>query len=214
MTHRLLRFLPVGLIMAATGLGCAQDAPRSPEDLERWSDASLWSLEVKDIDGAARPLSAWTGKVGVVVNVASRCGYTPQYAKLQALHDSMKDQGVVVLGFPCNQFGSQEPGTPAEIKSFCTSRYGVTFPLFEKVDVKAGPKQSDVFALLGTQSGKLPGWNFCKYVVGRDGKVVSFFPSNVAPDDPSFRAAVEKALASTPRPEGEEDDVKSAPETD
>ena len=206
MIQGLLRFLPVSLIMAVTGIGCAQDAPRTPEDLEKWGDASLWDLEARDIDGAMKPLGQWKGKVAVVVNLASRCGYTAQYAKLQALHDSMKDLGVVVLGFPCNQFGGQEPGTPEEIKSFCTSRFGVTFPLFDKVEVKSGPRQSDVYALLGTQSGKLPGWNFSKYVVGSDGKAVAFFPSNVAPDDPRLRSAVEKALASAERNDPESDE--------
>ena len=163
---------------AITGVACTQDAPRTPADIERWSDASLWSLEINDIDGVRAPLSKYRGKVALVVNVASRCGFTPQYKQLQKLHESMKDEDFVVLAFPCNDFGGQEPGSSDDIKSFCKTRYGVEFPMFEKLRVKAGAQQSDVYALLGTQSGKLPGWNFCKYVVGRDGKVVAFFPSN------------------------------------
>ena len=197
-TIDLLRKLVAGAALVLTGACSAQDAPRTEEDLARWSEASLWDLEVKDIDGQTRSLSAYRGKVAVIVNLASRCGYTPQYAELQALHDAMKDKGVVVLGFPCNDFGGQEPGTGAEIKSFCTSRYGVEFPLFQKVKVKAGSSQSDVYGLLGTQSGKLPGWNFCKYVVGPDGKFIEFFPSNVSPRDAKFRSVIEKALPADP----------------
>lgn len=190
-----LQRLAVGAVLAVSGTACSQEAPRTPEDLAKWSNATLWSLEIEDIDGNKKSLEEYKGKVVVVVNVASRCGFTPQYKDLQRLHESMKDKGVVVLGFPCNDFGSQEPGSAAEIKSFCTERYGVEFPMFQKVHVNAGEDQSDVYALLGTQSGKLPGWNFCKYVVGRDGKAVAFFESSESPTSPKIIAVIEKELA-------------------
>lgn len=200
MTIDLIQKLAVGAVLAITGNACTQDAPRTPADLARWSDASLWSLEVVDIDGEKAPLERYQGKVGLVVNVASRCGYTRQYKQLQELHEAMKDEDFVLLGFPSNDFGGQEPGTSEDIKSFCTTRFGVEFPMFEKVGVRAGERQSDVYGLLGTQSGKLPGWNFCKYVVGRDGRVVAFFTSGESPTGPKIRAAIEKAL-SEPAPD-------------
>jgi len=130
----------------------------------------------------------------LVVNVASRCGYTPQYAGLEKLHREMAPKGVTILGFPSNDFGGQEPGTPDEIQTFCKLTYDVTFPLFAKVVTKAGPDQSPVYAFLG-ETGSLPQWNFAKYVVDKNGKVVAFFPSRVVPDAPELRAAIEKALA-------------------
>lgn len=201
MSISFLQRLAVAAVLAVSGTACTQDAPRTPEDLAKWSDATLWSLEVVDIDGKKKSLEEYKGKVVVVVNVASKCGFTRQYKDLQRLHDSMKDKGVVVLGFPCNDFGAQEPGSSAEIKSFCTDRYGVEFPMFEKVHVKPGETQSDVYGLLGTQSGKLPGWNFCKYVVGRDGKTVAFFESRESPTGPKMLAVIEKELA-VKAPEG------------
>jgi glutathione peroxidase len=200
MNFDMIQKLAVGAALAITGTACTQDAPRTPEDLARWSDASLWSLEITDIDGTRKPLAGYEGKVALVVNVASRCGYTPQYKQLQQLHESMKGRDFVLLGIPSNDFGGQEPGTSEQIKDFCTTRYGVDFPMFQKQQVKAGEKQSDLYALLGTQSGKLPGWNFCKYVVGRDGKVVAFFPSGESPTGAKIRAAIDKALAA-PAPE-------------
>ena len=128
------------------------------------------------------------------MNVASRCGYTPQYAGLEKLWREMAPKGVVVLGFPSNDFGGQEPGSAGDIQQFCRLTYDVTFPLFEKVVTKAGPGQSPVYGFLG-QGGSLPAWNFGKYVVNRDGKVIAFFPSRVTPDAPEVRAAIEKALA-------------------
>ena len=211
MNLEMLQKLAVGAVLAITGTACTQDAPRTPEDVARWSDASLRSLELTDIDGAQKPLADYTGKVALVVNVASRCGYTSQYKQLQQLHESMKDRDFVLLGIPSNDFGGQEPGTSKEIKTFCTTRYGVEFPMFGKLQVKAGEKQSDLYGLLGTQSGKLPGWNFCKYVVGRDGKVVAFFPSGESPTGPKIRAAIDKALAA-PAPAPDEATEEGEPE--
>ena len=158
--------------------------------------ASFYDLKTSTLDGKPADLAQYRGKVAVVVNVASKCGYTPQYAGLEKLHRELADKGVAVLGFPSNDFGGQEPGTAAEIQEFCRLKYDVTFPLFEKVVTKAGPGQSPVYAFLGT-SGSLPGWNFGKYVIGRDGKVVAFFPSKVTPDAPELRAAIDKALAAS-----------------
>ncbi|WP_370651505.1 glutathione peroxidase [Luteitalea sp. TBR-22] len=157
--------------------------------------ASLYDLSTTTLDGKPAPLSAYKGTVTLVVNTASQCGYTPQYAGLQKLHDQLKGQGFSVLGFPSNDFGGQEPGSAQEIATFCQRNYGVSFPMFSKVVTRAGQGQSPVYAFLGA-SGQLPGWNFSKYLVGKDGKVKAFFPSAVTPDDPALRKAIADALAS------------------
>ena len=155
---------------------------------------SFYDLNVKALDGKPADLGAYRGKVALVVNVASQCGYTPQYAGLEKLHRELAPKGFAVLGFPSNDFGGQEPGTAEGIATFCKRTYDVTFPMFAKVVTKAGPGQSPVYAFLG-ESGSLPQWNFSKYVIDRNGKVAAFFPSRVAPDAPELRAAIEKALA-------------------
>jgi glutathione peroxidase len=184
----------VGVMLLAGGLWAraAFFAP-SAEFATPMGNGSLYDLKVHTLAGTPADLGAYRGKVALVVNVASQCGYTPQYAGLEALYREMAPKGVVLLGFPSNDFGGQEPGTPEEIQQFCKRTYDVTFPLFEKVVTKAGAGQSPVYAFLG-ESGNLPGWNFSKYVVDRTGKVVAFFPSRVAPDAPELRAALEKAL--------------------
>ena len=156
---------------------------------------SLYELETKTLDGKPAPLAQYKGTVTLVVNTASQCGYTPQYAGLQKLHDELKGKGFSVLGFPSNDFGGQEPGSAQEIATFCQRNYGVSFPMFSKSVTKAGPDQSPVYGFLGA-TGNLPGWNFSKYVVGKDGKVRAFFPSKVTPDDPQLRKAIDEALAS------------------
>ena len=133
-------------------------------------------------------------KAGVIVNVASECGYTPQYTGLQKLHAELQGKGFAVLGFPSNEFGKQEPGSAEQIRQFCTSKYAVDFPLFAKVATKNGAEQSPVYKALATATGKEPGWNFCKYLVGKDGTVLGFYPSKVAPDAPELRAAIDKAM--------------------
>jgi glutathione peroxidase len=155
---------------------------------------SFYSLETTTLQGQPAALSQYAGKVALVVNVASQCGFTPQYAGLQKLYDEYKGRGLVVLGFPSNDFGGQEPGSPQEIATFCQKNYGVSFPLFSKVVTKAGAEQSPVYALLG-KSGSLPSWNFGKYLVGKDGRVLQFFPSKVAPEAPELRKAIDEALA-------------------
>jgi carboxymethylenebutenolidase len=156
---------------------------------------SLYDLELRALDGKPFDAAALRGKVALVVNVASRCGYTPQYAGLQELHDELAPKGFVVLGIPSNDFGGQEPGTPDEIRAFCTERYSVTFPLLEKAQVKGGDGQSRVYALLHELTGELPSWNFGKYVVARDGRSARFFGTKVAPDDAGLRKAIDDALA-------------------
>ena len=153
----------------------------------------LHDLTVKTIDRQAHPLAAYKGQVLLVVNTASACGFTPQYAGLEALYRAYKDRGLVVMGFPSNDFGAQEPGTEEEIQTFCSTRYDVSFPMFEKVQTK-GPDASPVYGFLAAKHGA-PRWNFHKYLVGRDGTVRDAFESKVAPDDHRLRAAIEAALA-------------------
>ncbi|MDX2152686.1 MAG: glutathione peroxidase [Bryobacteraceae bacterium] len=144
------------------------------------------------IDGKPAPLAAYKGKVMLIVNVASRCGYTPQYTGLEALYRKYKNKGLVVVGFPANNFGAQEPGTNEEIKEFCTRKYDVTFPMYSKVSVKGGD-QAPLYAFL-TQAGGDVKWNFTKFLVGKDGKVIKKFDSGVAPESPELVSAVETAL--------------------
>jgi glutathione peroxidase len=155
---------------------------------------SFYDLKTTQLDGKPADLGAYKGKVTLVVNVASKCGYTPQYDGLEKLHAELAPKGFAVLGFPSNDFGGQEPGTAEEIQQFCKLTYGVTFPMFEKSVTKAGPGQSPIYAYLG-QTGNLPAWNFSKYLVGKDGKVIAFYPSKVKPDAPELRDAIAKALA-------------------
>jgi glutathione peroxidase len=155
---------------------------------------SFYDLKTRTLDGKPADLAQYRGSVSLVVNVASFCGYTPQYAGLEKLHREMKGQGVNVLGFPSNDFGEQEPGTAEEIATFCKLTYDVSFPMFEKVVTRSGTSQSPVYAFLG-RSGNLPAWNFSKYVVDRTGRVVAFFPSDVTPEDSRLRGAIAKALA-------------------
>jgi glutathione peroxidase len=154
---------------------------------------SFHDLTAETIDRKPQPLSAYKGQVLLVVNTASECGATPQYAGLEALWREYKDRGFAVLGFPSNDFGAQEPGTEAEIKTFCDVNYKVTFPLYAKVATKGGA-QSPVYKFLTTGHGT-PKWNFHKYLVGKDGQVVGEFGTQVTPDDPTLRAAIEAALA-------------------
>ena len=156
---------------------------------------SFYDIQTLSLDGKPGNLAQYKGKVSLVVNVASKCGFTPQYEGLEQLQREMKGKGFNVLGFPSNDFGGQEPGTAQEIATFCRLTYDVTFPMFEKVVTRKGAGQSPVYAFLGA-SGKLPAWNFSKYVVDKQGRVVAFFPSEVAPEDPALRAAIAKALAS------------------
>jgi glutathione peroxidase len=153
--------------------------------------ASLYDYKVNSLDGKPVDLSIYKGDVVLVVNVASRCGNTPQYAGLEKLYTDYKDKDFVILGFPSNDFGGQEPGTPQEITTFCTTKYHVTFPMFEKV--KTMGKQAPVYEFL-TNGFPVPTWNFSKYLVGKDGKVIAFFQDKVQPDDKDLIAAIDAAL--------------------
>jgi glutathione peroxidase len=158
---------------------------------------SLLDIPLKDIDGKETSLKAFKGKVLLLVNVASQCGLTPQYKGLEAIHRKYLDKGFSVLAFPCNDFGAQEPGTNQEIKTFCSANYDVSFPLFDKLHVK-GQHQHPLFAALTGQSSPFPGeirWNFNKFLIGRDGKIIKRFEPKVAPDSPEVVSAIEAALA-------------------
>ena len=158
---------------------------------------SIYDIPVKDIDGKPTSLKAYEGKVLLIVNVASKCGYTPQYTGLEALYEKYKDKGLSVLGFPCNQFGGQEPGTNEQIKQFCSSQYQVTFPLFDKIEVN-GPNRNQLYTMLAGEGSPFPGnikWNFNKFLIGRDGKILKRFDSKVKPDSEEMTQAVEAALA-------------------
>jgi glutathione peroxidase len=155
---------------------------------------SFYDLKTRTLDGKPADLGQYRGKVSLVVNVASKCGYTPQYAGLEKLQREMKGKAFNVLGFPSNDFGGQEPGSAEEIATFCKLTYDVTFPMFEKLVTKRGSEQSPIYSFLGT-SGKLPAWNFSKYVIDKQGRIAAFFPSEVTPEDPALRAAISKALA-------------------
>ena len=155
---------------------------------------SFYDLKTKTLLGKPGDLAQYRGKVSLVVNVASKCGFTPQYEGLEKLQREMTGKPFNVLGFPSNDFGEQEPGSPQEIATFCKLTYDVTFPMFDKVVTKRGAEQSPIYAFLG-QSGKLPAWNFSKYVVDKQGRITAFFPSDVTPADPKLRDAINKALA-------------------
>jgi glutathione peroxidase len=158
---------------------------------------SVYDIPLKDIDGKDTSLNAYKGKVLLVVNVASKCGLTPQYKSLEAIHEKYKDKGFSVLGFPCNQFAGQEPGTNEEIKQFCSSKYNVSFPLFDKIDVN-GAKRHPLYVALAGDKSPFPGdikWNFGKFLIGRDGEILKRFEPKTAPDAPEVTAAMEAALA-------------------
>jgi glutathione peroxidase len=162
-------------------------------------EQSVYDFSALSVDGREVPLSDYKGKVLLVVNTASRCGFTPQYAGLEELYKEYKDRGVVVLGFPCNQFGAQEPGTEAEIAQFCELNYGVSFPIFAKIDVNGSgahplykflkSEQSGVLGAIGLNGIK---WNFTKFLIDREGKVVGRFAPTTTPAD--LKPAVDKLL--------------------
>ena len=155
--------------------------------------APFYALTVPALDGSPLDLARFSGRVTLVVNVASECGFTPQYAGLQALQDDFGAHGFSVLGVPSNDFGEQEPGSAEDIRTFCDRNYGVTFPLLAKGVTKPGPDQSPVWRRLG-ESGHLPAWNFYKYLVGRNGQVLAVFPTNVTPESRALRDAIDRAL--------------------
>jgi glutathione peroxidase len=170
----------------------------NPTPTEPVSAASVYDFSMKDIDGNDTKLDKYKGSVVMIVNTASRCGYTPQYEGLQKIYDKYKDRGFVVLGFPANNFMGQEPGTEKEIKDFCTLKYNVTFPMFSKISV-TGSDQHPLYGYLTNKKtnpefGGDISWNFNKFLIGRDGKIVGRFGSKDKPEDPAVSAAIESSL--------------------
>ena len=214
------RVIPWVLIGMATAASVGQDKPPNPPAAAKSSEpketpagakvtaataTSPLEFTMKSIDGKDVPLSKYKGKVVLIVNVASKCGLTAQYAQLQELHQKFGSRGLAVIGFPANNFGNQEPGSEPEIREFCTKNYGVTFDMFAKVSVK-GEDQSELYRFLTTESkaNKFPGeieWNFAKFLVDRDGQVIARFSPKVRPDDKEVLAAIEKALEAKPADE-------------
>ncbi len=163
------------------------------------AEKTVYDFTLNSIEGQTTPLASFKGKVVLLVNVASRCGFTPQYAGLEALYEKYKDRGFVIVGIPANNFGAQEPGSNQEIKTFCTSKYHVTFPMMAKVSVKGGDI-TPLYAFLtdkaaNPKTGGEIGWNFTKFLIGPDGKVIARFDSEVEPDSKDLTSAIEKALA-------------------
>lgn len=158
---------------------------------------SIYDFTVTNIDGKKVPLSKYKGKVLLVVNVASKCGLTPQYEGIQAAYKKYEKEGLVVLGFPANNFMGQEPGSNEEIKTFCTTKYNVSFPMFSKISVK-GDDINPLYAWLIAHSGRMDEieWNFAKFVIGKDGQVAARLAPGVTPSDPKFAAAIEAAIKS------------------
>jgi len=163
------------------------------------AEKTVYDFTLNTIDGQPAPLSSYKGKIVLLVNVASKCGYTPQYTALESIYEKYKDRGFVIVGIPANNFGAQEPGTNQEIKTFCSSKYHVTFPMMAKVSVK-GSDITPLYQFLtdkgaNPQTGGEIGWNFTKFLVGPDGKVIARFDSKITPDSPEVTSAIEKALS-------------------
>jgi len=164
------------------------------------ADKTMYDFTLNSIDGQPAPLAAHKGKVVLLVNVASKCGYTPQYSALESTYEKYKDRGFVIVGIPANNFGAQEPGSNQEIKTFCSSKFHVTFPMMAKVSVK-GDDITPLYQFLTDksshpQSGGEIKWNFTKFLIGPDGRVIARFEPEITPDSPQVTSAIEEALAS------------------
>jgi len=186
LVHTIMKLTSLVFSLFTAAALCAADAPKS-----------IYDVPLKDIDGKETSLKDYQGKVLLIVNVASRCGNTPQYKQLEALNQEFSKEGLAVLGFPCNDFGKQEPGTNEEIKEFCSTKYKVSFPMFDKVAVKGAEKHALYQVLSGPQS-PFPGdvkWNFGKFLVGKDGTILKRFDPKTKPDAPEVVSAIKEALA-------------------
>ena len=178
----------------SVNIGCSSAEANLPPLTEK----SIYDFSMKSIDGKDVKMEEYKGKVLLLVNVASQCGYTPQYEGLQKVYTKYQDKGFVVLGFPANNFGGQEPGSNEEIKTFCSTKYNVTFPIFSKISVKGSDKHP--FYRFLTEKSTNPdsaaevAWNFNKFLVDKNGKVVAKYDSGVAPESAELTAAIEKAL--------------------
>ena len=200
--------LSVALTAILVGFSCKpQDSPSGAANsvpsssAQAQSAALIYGFEMEDIDGNPVKLAQYKGKVLLIVNVASKCGYTPQYAGLEALYEKYRDRGFAVLGFPANNFGSQEPGSNEDIKQFCTVNYHVTFPMFSKISVKGDDKHPLYQYLTGSEQGRQFGgeikWNFNKFLIGRDGDIIAVYGSKTEPQSPELTGRIESALGST-----------------
>jgi glutathione peroxidase len=204
MTSRLL----IGMIVVAiatvivawkASIVLGKDVVHDPTAKQEKAPASPLDFTVKDIDGKDVNLADYKGKVVLIVNVASKCGFTPQYEGLEKVYKKYSDQGFVIIGFPANNFGGQEPGSDEQIKTFCTSKYNVTFPMMSKISVKGDDKHA-VYKFLteketdGEFAGEI-GWNFTKFLIDRNGAVMARYASKTKPEDPTVTTAIEKALA-------------------
>lgn len=194
-----LRWLAPGTLALSAVLACQQPAastssatspPTPAVSTEETTTGSIYDFKLTSLDGKEIALSQFKGKKLLIVNTASECGYTPQYKGLEQLSKARAGK-LVVLGFPCNQFGGQEPGTAADIKTFCEKNYGVTFLMMAKVDVK-GDAAAPVYQFLKAATGQEPGWNFCKYLVDENGKVLKFYSSKVEPMSAELLADIDK----------------------
>lgn len=199
-----MKILKVGLLflvlalVAAVVLLYGYGMILNPTPSEPVNASSVYDFTMKDIDGNDVKLDAFKGRVIMIVNTASKCGYTPQYEGLEAIYEKYKDRGFVILGFPANNFMGQEPGTEKEIKEFCTLKYNVTFPMFSKISV-AGRDQHPLYGFLTNKAtnpefGGEISWNFNKFLIGKDGKVVGRFATAVKPEDASVITAIETEL--------------------
>ena len=203
MLRKLFAFAAAAAVAVTAGVaafakpGDTKDVIKEPTKMA--AKGSPLDFKVKTIDGKEQNLSDYKGKVVLFVNVASKCGLTPQYTALESLYEKYKDQGFVIVGFPANNFGSQEPGTNEEIKQFCTSKYNVTFPMMSKISVKGDDKHPLYkFLTEGKAGDDFAGdieWNFAKFLVDRNGNVMARFASKTTPDSPQLTGAIEKALA-------------------
>ena len=191
--NQTILFLAVGGLLFTMDTGCS----RAVEGVKQ--EGSALRFKMKTLEGEEVDLAKYEGKVVMIVNVASKCGYTPQYEQLQQLHEKYAQRGLAILGFPCNQFLGQEPGSATQIREFCRVNYGVTFDMFAKVDVK-GETACDLYKFLTSldtkpkRAGKI-GWNFEKFIVNRSGKVVARFGSSTKPDAPEVVEIIERELA-------------------
>lgn len=193
-----MRFMTVLAPVILAGM-LAQLTPAQEKDKPMPESSTLYSFTMNSIDGKAVPLSSYKGDVLLIVNVASFCGYTPQYEDIEEVYEKFKGKGFRVLAFPANNFGNQEPGTDKEIKEFCSLKYDVTFDLFSKISVK-GPDQHPLYRYITTESpvkGEVK-WNFQKYLVDRKGNLVAMFPTKVKPTDDEFIEKLEVLLAEKP----------------
>ncbi len=198
-----MKMIILGILAAAATIGCqgqvtAMQTPASAPAQDSTAAKSFYDFKMKDIDGKEVPLSNFKGKVLLVVNVASFCGNTPQYEALEKLYKENKDKGFEVLGFPANEFGQQEPGSNTEIKQFCTSKYDVTFPMFSKIVVKGdGINPLYTWLLANSDRHNDIEWNFAKFLIGRDGKIVKRYNPKTQPDSTEVTSAVTEALLQT-----------------